>query len=50
MSTATVRYEAEVPKIFELLGNVEVQIASTPLDVRLRHLVKLRVSQINQCA
>jgi AhpD family alkylhydroperoxidase len=32
-----------------LLGGVESAIASSPLDRRLRHLVKLRVSQINQC-
>jgi AhpD family alkylhydroperoxidase len=49
MSTATVRYETEVPYIFELLGSVEGAIASSPLDSRLRHLVKLRVSQVNQC-
>lgn len=50
MSTATVRFETEVPQIFELLGKVEAEVGSTPLDVGLRHLVKLRVSQINQCA
>lgn len=50
MSTATIRYETEVPKMFELLGSVEAAIASSTLDVELLHLVKLRVSQINQCA
>ena len=50
MSTAPVRYETEMPQVFELLGRVEAAIASSPLDGLLRHLVKLRVSQINQCA
>lgn len=38
------------PKIMEGLGRVESLLEEAPLDARLRHLVKLRVSQINGCA
>ena len=50
MSTETVRYETELPQLFELLRAIEGTIAASPFDAGLRHLVKLRVSQINQCA
>lgn len=38
------------PEAMEALGRVEALLAKAPIDARLRHLVKLRVSQINGCA
>jgi AhpD family alkylhydroperoxidase len=45
-----VRYEAEAPKVFELLESVETAISTLEVDPKLHHLVKLRASQINRCA
>lgn len=38
------------PAAIEGLGRVEALLGEGPLDAGLRHLVKLRVSQINGCA
>lgn len=38
------------PKAIEAFVNVETQLESSSLSPLLRHLVKLRVSQINGCA
>jgi AhpD family alkylhydroperoxidase len=45
-----VRYEAEAPKVFELLESVETAISTLDVDPKLHHLVKLRASQMNRCA
>lgn len=38
------------PQVLQGLGQVEALLGAGPLDAGLRHLVKLRVSQINGCA
>lgn len=38
------------PQALQALGRVETLLGEGPLDPQLRHLVKLRVSQINGCA
>ncbi|WP_420406334.1 carboxymuconolactone decarboxylase family protein [Nisaea sp.] len=48
--TAAVNFHANAEKIFGRLEAVENEIAETGFDKPLHHLVKLRASQINQCA
>lgn len=48
--TTSVRYESEIPQILSQLTRVEQELAASSVDAHLRHLVKLRASQINQCA
>lgn len=48
--TNTIRYDQEIPDIFHGLESVERAITQHELDRPLHHLVKLRASQINQCA
>lgn len=50
MSSEAIRYQSEAPHVFELLFGVEQELAASGIDAQLRHLVKLRASQINQCA
>lgn len=50
MSTEAIRYQSEAPHLFELLFGVEQELAASGIEAQLRHLVKLRASQINQCA
>ncbi|MFD2204222.1 carboxymuconolactone decarboxylase family protein [Kiloniella antarctica] len=47
--TNAVRYEQEVGDILEQLGGVHQAIAHHSLDHKIRHLVEIRASQINQC-
>ncbi|HET6950186.1 MAG TPA: carboxymuconolactone decarboxylase family protein [Acidimicrobiales bacterium] len=49
-TSSPVRYEREVPQVLGLLEKVEAELSASTLAPGLRHLVKLRVSQINQCA
>lgn len=39
-----------IPKAYQALGEVEGLLKAGPIDPLLRHLVKLRISQINGCA
>ena len=51
MSRATrVTLVKTVPDALGALGSIEDMFATCPVDPLLRHLVKLRVSQINGCA
>ncbi len=49
-TTTTIDYVRETPEIMKALQAVEDRIAATDLDPNLGHLVRLRASQINQCA
>lgn len=48
--TGAVKYEQEVPEILGAMANVEAVLEAQAFDRRLGELVRLRVSQINQCA
>ena len=47
--TKPVNYEAEIPEALEAMMTVESTLAAAGLEPGLRHLVKLRASQINRC-
>ena len=38
------------PKVYEILYAMEEYLDKTALDLKLRELIKIRVSQINKCA
>lgn len=40
----------QFPEAFQKFTEIEMMLAKTSLDKHLLHLIKLRVSQINQCA
>ena len=46
----SVPYEKHIPDVLQALAQVEAVMAEHALDPLLVHLVKLRASQINQCA
>jgi AhpD family alkylhydroperoxidase len=49
-TTGAVKYEQEIPDILKAMGGVEQTLGAQGFDRTLFHLVKLRASQINQCA
>lgn len=50
LETSTIKYGREIPDLLQGLESVEDAIAKYEFDRPLHHLVKLRASQINQCA
>jgi AhpD family alkylhydroperoxidase len=48
--TRAVRYEQEIPDIFQAMVGVHNALDTHGFDHAIQHLVKLRASQINQCA
>jgi len=46
----TIRYEDHVPAALRAFASAAPALEPTGLDPRLRHLVKLRASQVNGCA
>ncbi len=50
LKTTTIRYDQEIPDILHVLESVEHAITQYEFNRPLHHLVKLRASQINQCA
>ena len=49
-ASSAVRYEQEIPDIFQAMNGVHAAMESHGLDRKLQHLVRLRASQINGCA
>ena len=49
-NTKAVNHQREVPNIVEAMARVEQAIDGYGFDGMLRHLVKLRASQINRCS
>ncbi|MGH1349809.1 MAG: carboxymuconolactone decarboxylase family protein [Methyloligellaceae bacterium] len=45
-----IKYHEEAPEVFQAILNVETVLGQQGLDKTLFHLIKLRASQINQCA
>ena len=45
-----IHYEQILPEYYKMFEKVEIMLANEDFDVQLRHLVKLRASQINGCA
>ncbi len=45
-----VKYHEQAPEVYQALINVETVLGQQGLDNTLYHLIKLRASQINQCA
>ena len=50
LQTNAFDYRQQIPEIMSALVAAETTIAAADLDPLLRHLVKLRASQINGCA
>ncbi|MPZ12365.1 MAG: carboxymuconolactone decarboxylase family protein [Kiloniellaceae bacterium] len=50
LQTNAFDYRQQIPEIMKALVAAETTIAAGDLDPMLRHLVKLRASQINGCA
>lgn len=50
LQTDAFDYQRQIPEILKAMSAAEQAIADSGLDPRLRHLVKLRASQINGCA
>ena len=48
--TAAFRHDLNVPEIYQAFVAAEQAIADSGLAPSLKHLIKLRVSQINECA
>ena len=48
--TAAFRHDLNVPEIYKAFVAAEEAIAASGLSPTLKHLIKLRVSQINECA
>jgi len=48
--TAAFRHDLNVPEIYKAFIAAEQAIADSDLPPALKHLIKLRVSQINDCA
>lgn len=49
LQTNAFDYRAQIPEVMKVLGSAEAETAKG-IDPKLRHLVKLRASQINGCA
>ena len=49
MSTR-INYYAQLPEAFQKLAEIENILKESVLDTKIRHLVKVRASQINECA
>ncbi|MBD1549080.1 carboxymuconolactone decarboxylase family protein [Roseibium aggregatum] len=49
-SAALINHEQHIPDVLRAFAEAHARICKTPLDGRLHHLVKLRASQINECA
>jgi len=49
-SAAAINHEQHIPGVLRTFAEAHAQICRTPLDGKLHHLVKLRASQINECA
>ncbi|WP_346907348.1 carboxymuconolactone decarboxylase family protein [uncultured Roseibium sp.] len=49
-SVAVINHEQHIPDVLRAFAEAHAQICKTPLDGTLHHLVKLRASQINECA
>ncbi len=47
-STAT-KYEQTIPDVLQAMANVHQVLDTKGLDLKIRHLVQLRASQINRC-
>lgn len=47
--TRAVRYEKEIPEVFESMAGVHKQMDRLGFDRTIHHLVQLRASQINRC-
>lgn len=43
-------YEQTVPKLLTQMWKVNVELGNYDVPLRLKHLIELRASQINQCA
>lgn len=50
LQTNAFDYQKQIPDAIQALGAAEMTIAAEGLEPLLRHLVKLRASQINGCA
>lgn len=50
LQTDAFDYQRQIPEILKAMSAAEQTIADSGLDPRLRHLVKLRASQMNGCA
>ncbi|MGF1631565.1 MAG: carboxymuconolactone decarboxylase family protein [Kiloniellaceae bacterium] len=50
LQTNAFDYRQQIPEVIKALAAAETTIAEGDLDPMLRHLVKLRASQINGCA
>ena len=48
--TKTVRYEQEIPDVFNSMATVHQVMETHGFDRTIHHLVQLRASQINSCA
>lgn len=48
--SAAINHYEQVPEIIQGFAAAHKTICESPLDRRLRHLIELRASQINQCA
>ncbi|WP_298976149.1 carboxymuconolactone decarboxylase family protein [uncultured Roseobacter sp.] len=50
MSTsAATKYEQTIPDVLQTMGTVHQVLDAHGLDLKIRHLVQLRASQINRC-
>ena len=47
---SAVNYEKQIPDLLAAMEGVQQTVDDQGLDPRLRHLVRLRASQINRCA
>lgn len=50
MTTAAIAYDKHVPEVYKGFIEAHGRITKSGLENRLRHLIELRASQINQCA
>lgn len=48
-ASATTRYDQTIPDVLQTLASVHQVLDSQGLDPTIRHLVRLRASQINRC-
>lgn len=50
LQTKAFDFRQQIPAVYQAMGGVEQAITAQGIDPLLRHLVKLRASQINGCA
>lgn len=50
LQTKAFDYPQQIPEVIQALATAEKLVAASGIDPHLRHLVKLRASQINGCA